>query len=44
MGAAAQLEGDAAGARSHWREVEKIYGAMGAPVPSRFTMSAEERS
>jgi tetratricopeptide (TPR) repeat protein len=44
MGAAAQLEGDAAGARSHWREVEEIYGAMGAPVPSRFTMSAEERS
>jgi DNA-binding SARP family transcriptional activator len=40
MGSAARLGGDTVAAERYWREVEEIYAAMGAPVPSRFTMSS----
>lgn len=40
MGAAARLNGDLVATERYWREVEEIYAAMGAPVPSRFTMSS----
>ncbi|SDE15739.1 AfsR/SARP family transcriptional regulator [Glycomyces harbinensis] len=40
LGSAARHEGDAAAARRHWREVEEIYAAMGAPVPARFKRDA----
>jgi tetratricopeptide (TPR) repeat protein len=39
LGAAARDEGDEEAVRRHWREVEEIYAAMGAPVPARFKMS-----
>ncbi|MFC3492645.1 AfsR/SARP family transcriptional regulator [Glycomyces rhizosphaerae] len=36
LGATAIEAGDAAAAQGHWREVEKIYAGMGAPVPAKF--------
>lgn len=36
LGAIANEAGDAAAAQEHWREVEKIYAGMGAPVPAKF--------